>query len=386
MSLSYSEITTVSVDAAKAQLLAWLDGAGFTATSWQDGSVPLALVELGARVWARQSEVAEALKGFIFNNTAIGEALTRFSYSHYANTRVGAIPAQYSIRMTNAAGVGYTIDVGGAIVTDGERQYGCVAGGGIVYPVVLPAGGSLTLLFEAETPGSDASVAAASITNLVTAFAGVTLSHQTQVTIGVDEESDATLRRRNATKWPTLNLAEPISEAIENVALNADATITRAAVDDSNPRGPGTFDVYCATNVGAAGGGAVSAAQAAIERKVFGGAATAQVYAAATAPMAVSGTVYYAPGFAPGDVQAAVEAQVDAWLGTLPIGGQDVATGLTGVVSLNELEHQIRATQIAGVDAVRGVTLTAPAGNFPVPPFAVAIATSYVLTYTAARA
>ena len=385
MSLSYSEITTVSVDAAKAQLLQWLDGAGFTATSWQEGSVPLALVELGARVWARQSEVAESLKGLIFNDTAIGEALTRFSTSHYANTRVGAIPAQYSIRLSNAAGVGYPIDVGDVVVTDGEYEFANVADGVTVYPAVLPAGGTLTLLFEAQIPGADASVAAASITNLVTAFAGVTLSHQSQVSIGTDEESDATLRARNATKWPTLNLAEPISEAIVNVALNADATITRAAVDDSNPRGPGTFDAYVATNVGAAGGSAIAAAQAAIEVKVFGGSATAQVYTATVAPMGVAGVVYYAPGFAPADVQTAVQAQVDAWLGTLPIGGQDVATGLTGVVSLNELEHQIRSTQIAGVDAVRGVTLTAPAANFPVGPFEIAVATSYTLTYTAAR-
>ena len=386
MSLSYSDIVAVSVSDARAELLGYLDDIGFEATSWQEGSVPLAMVEIGALVYSKGTEVGAAIKTFFFNSTATGDSLTLFSDSHYDNQRVSAVAAQYSIKLTSsAAAPPHTFDIGDVVVSDGQYNYTNVADGTTVYPYTLATGGNVTLLFEAEIPGEDSSVAAASIDQLISSYAGVSLSDQARVTIGTNEESDSVLRRRNTTKWPTLNLTEPISEAIENVALNSDDTITRATVDDSNPRGPGTFDTYVATNTGGASVPAVSAAQAAIEVKVFGGSSTAQVYSATAVSMNIVGTVYYTPGINAGDVQAAVEERVDTWLGELPIGGQDVATGLTGVVSLNELEHQIRSTQVAGADAVRGVTLTNPTTDFTVGPFEVAVVGVYNITYTAAN-
>src|SRR5205814_9712012 len=128
-------------DEANQSLLSMLDGVGFPATSFQEGSIPLGLVELGAEIWSKLSAAAVFLKELGLNQTASGDGLTRFSKSHYANERVGAVAAQRVVTLFCAAGEGpHTIDLSKVVIADPTgRTFRNVEGFGAVYPATLAA-------------------------------------------------------------------------------------------------------------------------------------------------------------------------------------------------------------------------------------------------------
>lgn len=377
--LLWSQIVEVTHDEAKQDLLDLLDSVGFTATSWQEGSVPLAMVEIGAEIWSKLSGVAVFLKGMALNETAEGEGLTRFSASHYANTRRPSTTAQRKITLTCSATEGpHSIALGAVVLANSVtgKTVRNVAGLAVVYPATLPSGGTLQLLFEAESGGSGHNLANGSYTSLVTTLAGVTVSEDLRDRDGTDEESDPLLKVRNSSKWALLTEFELIKDAVENIALNAHAGIKIVGVDDNNPRGAGTFDVYLAgdTTTFLPGAQEIVDAQAAFDKRVFGPkppAADARclVKEAAAAPLDLAGSIFYDGNFAQADVKAAVEAALIAFLKTIPLGGFDFSPGPAATVPKNDIESVIKETTIGGQKPVKTVQLTTPLADLSVASF-----------------
>src|SRR6187402_256554 len=115
--LNWADIVEVSHDEAKQSLLDLLDSVGFTATSWQEGEPALACVELSAEIWHQLSKVSVFFKNFALNSTSEGEALTRFSDSHYDNQRDGAVAAQRRTSLACIATAGpHTFDVSDLVI------------------------------------------------------------------------------------------------------------------------------------------------------------------------------------------------------------------------------------------------------------------------------
>lgn len=382
--MKWSEIVELTQTECKQSILTMLQGVGFTAKSWQPGSFVLGCVEIGSYVWSKFTEIAVALKDAHLLQTAEDEALEAYGYSQYDEPITGASPAQYLLELTCEAGEGpHTMDVSDVVATDGEYTYRNVAGNGIVYPYVLAGGTSVTLLFEAETPGAAPTVGAGTITDLQTTYAGVTITDGTLQTSGLDKETAEAYRLRCRTKWPTLSEGETILDQVVNICLNASPLIKRVTVDDANPRGDYTFDAYVAGESGIVGATPVGLAQAAIDLRFFS-ANTGLVVASAADALAITGTVYYDPNISAAEAQAAVEAALTAWFKTIPINGFLYGAGLNNIVMVEDVRAAIRAATHAGAPVVRTLVLTAPVVDHPVTDYDVVTQGALTLTYTAA--
>lgn len=388
--LDWADVVEITHDQAKQQILDYLASEGYLGTSWQEGDPALFGVEIGAEIWANLSKYVLFLRDMALNDTATGEALRRLSKSRFGNTSNEAVTAQRQITLACASGSGpYSINLGDLVLEANDGQsIRNVAGLSVVYPANLPNGGTLTLLCEAETPGSQANLASSSYTNFVTTLAGVTVSSDTSYRLGSDAESVTRLRARNSSSVATHSL-EPIADTIENLALEAAPTVTIVAVDDENPRGAGTFDVYLAGDLATATASEVTAVQAALDLKVMGDTSgipstrPGYAQAAPTLSLNITGTVYYNPTFSAADVQTGVVAALRAFLATIPLGGFDYTPGLSDVVPLNEIEAAIRTATVNGQSgAVRTVALSTPAGNTAVTTFQKVIEGTWTLTYT----
>lgn len=386
--LNWADIVEISHDDAKQSLLDQLDAVGFTATSWQEGSVPLACVELSAEMWHQVSKIAVFIKEMALNTTATGEGLTRFSASHYDNTRVGATTAQRRVTLTCAAGAGpHTFNVGDVVLEhpDGPT-YRNVADGVTVYPVTLPSGGSVAdLIFEAEVAGSGSSGKSANtVTGLVTTLAGVTVTSDQPERDGENQESDTVLRTRNTTKWALLTQYELIDDAVINICLNATDGVTGVIVNSQNPRGAGTFDVYMAGELLPASAGDIALAQAALDARVFGSTATPQtalVLAAPTSALNISGTIYFQGNYTAAEVQTATELAIEEYVKQIPLGGYVFYPGPSNVVPINDVEAVLRAVEVSGQFVRKTVVLNSPL-DLSVVSFGKVTVGTIALTYT----
>lgn len=389
--LNWADVVEVTHDEAKQSLLAQLDAAGFTATSWQEGEPALALVEMVAEVWHQCSKLAVYIKESALNATAAGEALTRLSSSHYANTRTGAVAAQRRITLSCSATAGpHTFDASDLVVEhpDGPT-YRLIDNGdpGVVFPITLVSGGSQPdLIFEAEVAGTAANKADGTVSALQTTLAGVTITSDVVERSGTDQESDATLRTRNTTKWALLTEYELIADAVVNIALDATELVSDVKVDDQNPRGAGTFDVYMANELETASAGDIALAQAAIDARVFGSTATPPtcvVYGASEQPLNLTGTVYYKGSYSAVDLETATLLALEEYIKQIPIGGYNFYPGPSNVVPINDVEAVLRAVTVNGQSVSKTVVLSSPS-DLPVGTYGKVVPGTIALTFTPA--
>lgn len=358
---------------------------GFPTASWQAGSIPRMMVEIVGHMVERAASYAATIVDMGFNSTAVAEALTEFSASHYDNTRASAIAAQYSIQLVGAAvGPPHTLAVGDLVVTDGTRTYRNTTGG------TINASSTLTVTVEAEIGGVDGSaIVPGDIDTLATPLAGVSINTGATVLVlaGQDEESDATLRARNASKWGTLAV-ETVQLGVFARVTGAEPNITRTKVLDNNPRGEGTADIYCATATGAPTTGQLDTVVTALRDTVFMGTvsrtdSTANVYVqpATVVPLTITATVYY-KGVTLSEVRTAVETAIAAYVDAAPIGGYDLSPGPSGVILRNDIVQAIET-----VNGVRSVVVSSPASDAALASDEIASVTSYAgITYVAITA
>ncbi len=358
--------TEITEDQATQLLIDQLTIAGFSGTSWQSGSEQRTTLEMMGWVYASSSQLAASAVDFAFNEASSGDALTEFSDSHYDNQRVVAGAAQHTCTLTCAAGSGpYTPAVGDLVGTDGVVTFRNITGG-----EALVEGGTLDLTFQAETTGAAGNVAVGTITTLNTPLAGVTINNPdlgagtSVTTLGQDDELDPALQARNRTKWASLPIETP-ADGYEYIARTAVSNI-RVKVDDSNPRGPGTIDIYIAGGSGVATSAEEAAVQAAYDARIMGALHDAVISASDTVNFVF--TVYYESGLVAAELKVLVDAAITAYVNGAPIDGYDYSPGPSGVLLYNDLTRVIEA-----VEGVTTVVLTTPAADFSVTAWRVAI-------------
>jgi uncharacterized phage protein gp47/JayE len=248
-----------SEDTALTFLLTSLASIGFPTTSWS----PTGRIYSALRVFAKGlsnvfTAITEITKGGLLGLSTKGW-LTLLSKEQYDNTRFEATFAEGTVTLTVAAGAGpYPIAPGASIVyeTLTLRRYFSTN----VTTVTLPAGPSTTpLTYRAEFKGSAYNAPLGASMGFVTPLPGVTATlTDTQGTgtwltkQGTDEEADEPLRTRDRTRWATLGLQKP-EDAYVYLAMNVPGVgtpATKVKVDASNPHGPGTMDIWLASNAG----------------------------------------------------------------------------------------------------------------------------------------
>ena len=387
MALTLTQLRTVKTRAEwLTSILSLLNQLGFTATSWQEGSIQRTIIETVAGVASDINAMVAALSYLMFVRDASGEALTQLALSNYQVTRTTSGSTRGYVRLTGgASGPPHTVAASELVVSNGSKTYRNLA------TFTVNASSYVDVLVEAEEPGDASNVGNSTITTIMTPLAGVTCSNPaygttgTWITVpGVNEESDAALRERCYDRWSTLAAVEAISDRYEYVS-RTELPNCRVKVDSSNPDGPGTIRIYLAQDDGVASGAEATAVNNAIAAECFGGpdAPTTPYHttiAATAAAVAITGTVFYDASLTDSATcQTAVEAAVSAYINAAPIGGYSYGSGADNIIDRDGIIDAIR-----NVTGVKKVTLSSPSGDTAVAAYAVATAGTFTVTYTAA--
>jgi len=364
VALSVDElIEPMTTDQVLTLLLDILRAHGFPVASWQSGSIQLTLLQAFAELASEHLLVANYLLRAGLLPLSTGGWLTLLSDSHYDNQRFDAVKTKGGVVLTDAESTGpHTISVDEIVLSDAEgRRFRNTTGG------TLSLGLTLALTFEAELAGADGNVADDTITVVIEGPPGVTATNPDTgdgwiTTEGADEESDSSLQERDRTKWAGLGINGP-AEAYVNWAREADSAVTRVYVDDTNPRGAGTLDVYLAGAGGPVAGSVVTAVTNYIEgtadqvgRKAIG--ADLLVQSATQVAVDFSGTVYVDPSLDLTEMETAVQEAIEAFLLEVPIGGVKSFDDEEGQLLLGKLYHAIFS-----IPGVVNLVLTAPITN-----------------------
>lgn len=398
-SLNWNDIAPVSTDDAKQQILQDLDDSGFDTTSWQEGSAVLEQVELTAELKSKSADIAVFFKSAFIPSSpdCTGDALAAASSGFYGNTKGAAVNAQHLVTLACAATSGpYTINTGDLVASNvaadlTQSTFRNVDGNSVVYPCVLASGTSKTFLFESEVAGQKANVGE-DLTNtgsttafaLVTTLAGVTITSHSIYRSGIDEESDTRLLQRDQLKWAgNLGELQFIDDRVKALAMQAAVAVTTVAVDSTNPRGQGTFDVYVAELDSTASANDVSLVQLRLDLMTFGRNNTPKtclVYPAPELPLDITGTVYFT-GSDVATVQAAVEAGLLDFVRSTPCGGWSYFPGPQHIVARNDIESVIRVAVASVASSKVTVVLSVPAADVSVSLFGKVIRGNWSLTY-----
>ncbi|NBC17437.1 MAG: hypothetical protein GVY18_09020 [Bacteroidetes bacterium] len=359
--LTLSQLRTpISKEKALEDGLEILSDLGFDTTSWQTGSWQRTFVQFFTDGWSGFTQYADTVSRIVFNESSTGDALTNFSKSHYDNERDEGSRAEHTLRLTCELSSGpYTIVAEERYFrethTGDELQFFNTTSG------LLDPGGTLDVTVKAEAIGSDYNVPVGTITEQVTPLAGVTVTNpdlgdgSSVTSVGTDAQSDSSLQTSNTNKWGTLSWSTPAAGYLY-FAQQGSSNIARLKTNDGNPRGPGTIDIYIATDEGVASSADQSAAQTAIEKR-HAGTPNPEVKIASGSATAFSANVYVdSANFEGGSISASKKTEIESalrgYVNSLPIGGEIVqppdGDGVTGYIVFSEW--------VGAVTAVDGVT------------------------------
>lgn len=373
---------------AMTRITEWLTALGFETTGWQEGRIQKTFFTILSLVWSDASEVVKALAEFGFNSFASGDAMNEFSKSRFDNEKDEAVKTRGPMTLRSTASVPYTIEVGQLIAsTDAGVQFRNVTGG------VLSAGSvatpsTLVLTWDALVAGNAGNVPLNGVTRLVTALAGVTIANDQgtpwYTIAGADEESDASIEVRNSTKWSTLTV-ELVAESYENIARTNGAR--KVLIDATNPRGPGTIDVYSAAENGLLGAPAMATIQAAFAARAFqtdtawvtpwptGNTSRVANRHPSTLALNVTATLYHSSNVAGSVIVQRARDKLAEFLRVTPIGGWDYSPGPNHVITREDLVDVLK-----DVEGMRTVTLVTPSAVINVATLALVIEGAWTLT------
>jgi hypothetical protein len=298
MALSLAQLLSPKTRATiYADLLAELASRGWV-RSWHSGSIGRTLFELVAFGLEELHDVTgQIARGGLLDLAAqledptwldlLGEGFYRLPRALPQFARIG-------VRLTAAPGVGpITVAAGEYTLAEvaSGRLYRLSTGG------TLTVGGTLDLEASAERAGAAYNIGGlVAMMQLQNPPAGVTVALRDVggatcvISPGTNTESNALYAQRCKLRWASLATADP-RDKLRAWSLEADERVTSVSVDDVNPRGPGTINVWLGGPDGPAVAPAVANADTLIQaRRALP--SNVLVQAAMGAPVVITGTVF----------------------------------------------------------------------------------------------
>lgn len=335
---------------------------GFDTTGWQEGRIQKSMVTTFAMLTSELSEGAAYAANAGSSEYAEDVALTIYSKQRYANDRQEAIATVGPITLTNVSSTPYTLQ-------PGELLFATAQGVEFTLASALTLAGGTVAVPSTSTPtvrctvrGAIGNVGANTITRMLTPLAGVTatnVGNPWYTTAGQDAELDESLREANSTKWATLTAEYPV-DTYQSIARVAGAPKSR--VDATNPRGPGTVDVYCAGQTSALSTPTLTAVQVAFAARTFYTSTSypaptdsrVKVLPAGTFPLNVTAHIFRRSDVDDATMIARVNSALTAYIVETPIGGWDYASQPHIILS-EDIRRRIEA-----VDGVVSFKVTVP--------------------------
>ena len=294
---TYAEIRTVQTEAeALAALLVELASEGVSYTGWQYTAIQSALTRIAARNKAAATVVRKAVLDGGYTATSRDAWLDALIPGFWDLERVKAVKTIGTFRITDSAAVGplATKGVGEVRVTYGDP--GIVFVNREAFSVALSSYADVS--FVAEVAGAAGNIPNSSTLAFVTSIPGFTVTNPavgatgTWITIaGAAAEGDVPYFTRALSRWGSLGAGGNTS-AIRYRCTVADSAITLVGVDDANPNGAGSVDVYVATASGTASGTQVTTVDTYLQLRKASGTGELRTFAAPTYTNAVTATLY----------------------------------------------------------------------------------------------
>lgn len=358
------DVTTLFTSATAARILSvgleLAEALGLNTTSWREGDPEHTLYSFLADTLSDREDLIGELIQAGFLSSATGSWLTLVAQDLFGVTRTAASPSTPSVTFDNTGGGAYSKGIGEVIVkasSTGELFRNTEA-----LTLASGPGVSATIAFEAENAGAAGSVALDDIDTIVSTMLGVEIDTSTAST-GVDEQSDASLRSECSSSIGSVSVNGP-PDAYNAVCLDSDltgeTTLTRASTTENAV--DGTVTVYVATSSGAPAGGAVTAAQTAVELWATPACITPTVIAASEYSQAVTQTVNGT------DIPSGFAAALTT-LFTSYLSGVDIA-GVISMSALTAITHDYLvaqgATDVSVITTVPAASVALSAGQVPV--------------------
>ena len=357
--LTLSELFSVMTrDEVLETILEVAEDVGLKITAWQPGQPSRSLFAIvSQRVADFTSTTSEAIKGGLLDY-ATGGWLTLHAYGVYRVTRIAARYATGdTITITNTSDETYPVQPGDFRIAHS------VTGATYVNTELLSIAPGTTEDVEviAENAGTGSNAAPGTITEVVSALTGVSVTNVGAV-LGSDEESDEELRQRCRDKLASLSPNGPkdaYSYVVKDPILSPTAVpITRVRVDANDASGE--VIVYLATSLGAPSGADVDIAQEAIDLWAEPWCVIATAIGADDLVIPITCTVWVRGSSATvAQIQSAVNVALTAYFRTIEIGGEVIDEDDPGRVDVDAL----KAVIFGATPGVKDVEIATPAAD-----------------------
>jgi uncharacterized phage protein gp47/JayE len=364
MPLNLTDLQTpVTKESVRSVILDLLACLNFPVDSWQDESAARSFVETQAHLLAVQSQSVATLALMVFIPTATGTFLDALVQSHVDMTRNAAVGSAFNVDLVNSGGATHAVTPGSVLLK---------ASNGAMFQsnesASVTANATTTVEFVAQIAGALGNVGPQDL-ELVTPLAGVVASYDgALITAGADEESDTKLRERAQAKWGALRV-EKVDLGLVSLAREASPSVHGVSVDSENPRGPGTVDVYLASETGTIGGADLALVQAALDAALFGTGTDEEAGLALAAPLQtvnLAATIYVR-GADPADVVSRLTAAWDDFLLDVPLGGFDLSPGPVNVIQRAQIVAALIALAYADtISPIVSIDVTTPSADVAV--------------------
>lgn len=315
-----SLITAMSKDTVLSSLLTLMRAAGFPTTSWASTSVPRSLLEVFAQSLAEYSATVAKVARSGFLSLAEDGWLDLLASEFFGLTRNAAVTTLGTWKIKDNGAGPHTLTSGAVWFSDSSGRRFVYVG-----PTqTLPLNTELDIAVQAESPGASWNILSSSTLSLVTSLPTVTVTNPpvgttaTWITTqGVNQETDAALRRRCLDKWSSIGAG--VKDAYVYHCKQASTQVTKVRAYEATPSG-GKVTVYVAGPDGALDGSVVSAVYAYLKDGRVPLCVTPIVYSVTNRIVPYSGEVTVAAANLEA-VKAAIEAQVKDHETTIDIGG-----------------------------------------------------------------
>lgn len=357
-------ITPLTVAEIRTSVYSVLAAVGVTTTNWKPGAVVRTIITALAIVCAGLSALISLIARSGFLDTAVGSWLTLVAHYVYGVERIPATFATGVVRFTNAGGGVYgPLAPGDLSVSRTDPNTGITYSFVNTSTVTIPALSFLDVDVAATEQGAAPSALPGEIDTMVTVLSAVTCSNAAVVQ-GFDAEEDPALRTRCRERLGALSPNGP-ADAYRFVAKS----VTRAdgsAIGATRVRVVkdliGGVDVYVATTAGGIAGAVgdlstdLGLIDDAIQKQCVPLAITARVHSAnvVVIPITYSFWLYGNSGLTIAQVDATVQAELDAFMIKRPIGG-DVVGVAQGYVFKEALEATILRSRTSDGTLLPGI-------------------------------
>jgi uncharacterized phage protein gp47/JayE len=350
----------VSRDSVLETIFQLLTAANFPVDSWQDEGAARSFVEVQAHLTSVQSQSVAQLARMVFLATAVGGFLDALVESHFDLTRNPAVAARFDVTLVNTGAATHPVTPGSILLR---------ASNGQMFQsnenATVSANAETVVEFIAQIAGGAGNVPPQDL-ELVTPLAGVTAEYGGALIVaGADLESDTKLRERALAQWGLLRI-EKVDLGLIALARGAASGVHGVSIDSENPRGPGTVDVYLASQNGTIGGGDLVQVQLALDDALFGTGSEEQAGLAVSAPLQtvnLSANVYVR-GALPEEVSDRLAAAWAEFLIEIPLGGFDLSPGPTNVIQRTQIVPElIRRAYPDGASPIVAIDIVTPAAD-----------------------